>query len=141
MIFETSTQVRFAHVDPAGIVFYPRYFEMVNGAVEDWFAQSLGASFKTMHIDGGYGTPTVKLEVTFLSPSRLGDELTIRITPRVLGRTSCHINVVFTGEGRDRLNADIVLVCMDLNDHKARPWPDFIREKIAAQLVEAPSQA
>lgn len=135
MSFETEAQVRFAHVDGAGIVFYPRYFEMLNGAVEDWFDQSLGLDFRTMHNDRRIGVPTVKLDTAFLSPSELGDRLTIRITPREIGRSSCAITVLFTGDGRDRLRADIVLVCMDLDSQRAVPWPDHVRERIESQLV------
>ncbi len=137
MSFETSVKIRFAHVDPAGIVFYPRYFEMVNGAVEDWFAQQLGADFHSLHLKQRIGVPTVKLDVDFLSPSELGDELTIRITPQKLGTSSCAIDVVFTGDGRDRLRAAIILVCMDLDTQRATPWPEAIRARMAQALVPA----
>jgi 4-hydroxybenzoyl-CoA thioesterase len=137
MPFTTHTQVRFAHVDPAGIVFYPRYFEMLNGAVEDWFAQHLGLDFATMHLDQHLGVPTVKLEVEFVSPSRLGDRLEITVTARRLGRCSCGIEVVFAGEGRERLRAQVALVCMDLRTHRSTAWPEAVREKIAAGLVAA----
>ena len=33
MTFTTQRKVRFQHCDPAGIVFYPRYFEMINSVV------------------------------------------------------------------------------------------------------------
>ena len=33
--------VQFAHCDPAGIVFYARYFEIINEVVEDWFEDAL----------------------------------------------------------------------------------------------------
>ncbi|MEP6869978.1 MAG: acyl-CoA thioesterase, partial [Novosphingobium sp.] len=89
MAFETSTQIRFAHVDGAGIVFYPRYFEILNAAVEDWFAEALGADFRSMHHERGIGVPTVQLNAEFLAPSLLGDELAVRITPRHVGRSSC----------------------------------------------------
>ncbi|MBS0284359.1 MAG: acyl-CoA thioesterase, partial [Proteobacteria bacterium] len=112
MSFETQVLVRFAHVDPAGIVFYPRYFEMLNGAVEDWFAGALGMDFRTLHQDRRLGAPTVKLDVTFVAPSRLGDQLTIAITPRVVGRSSCTIEAVFTGDGQERMRVETVLVCM-----------------------------
>ncbi len=102
MPFTTRAQVRFADVDPAGIVFYPRYFEMLNGAVEDWFEQDLGLDFAAMHLERRIGVPTVKLETEFLSPSRLGDRLDITVTAQRLGRTSCGIEVVFAGEGRTR---------------------------------------
>ena len=34
--FERERLVRFSDCDPAGIVFYPQYFVMFNGLVEDW---------------------------------------------------------------------------------------------------------
>ena len=45
MSFQISTKVRFGDVDPAGIVFYPRYFEMLNAAVEDWFTMAAPGRF------------------------------------------------------------------------------------------------
>jgi 4-hydroxybenzoyl-CoA thioesterase len=63
--FQTTALVRFAHIDAAGIVFYPRYLEMLNGAVEDWCDQALGADFYTLHVVRKIGLPTVKLQVDF----------------------------------------------------------------------------
>lgn len=137
MSFTTTAQVRFADVDPAGIVFYPRYFEMLNGAVEDWFAQQLGLDFATMHLERHIGVPTVKLEVEFSRPSRLGDRLEITITPLRLGRTSCGLQVLFSGAGQERLRAQVVLVCMDLNLHRPVAWPEGVRAAIEAALVSA----
>jgi len=137
MTFATTVQVRFADVDPAGIVFYPRYFEMLNGAVEDWFAQDLGMDFKQMHLVDHIGVPTVKLEVTFLSPSELGDVLTITIVPEQVGRSSCNFTALFNGDGRDRLRAEVVLVCMDLEVQRSRPWPESVRERMLAALASA----
>ena len=31
--------VRFEHCDAAGIMFYPRFFALVNEMVEEWFAE------------------------------------------------------------------------------------------------------
>lgn len=137
MTFATTVQVRFADVDPAGIVFYPRYFEMLNGAVEDWFEQALGMGFKQMHIVDRIGVPTVKLEATFLSPSELGDVLTVTIAPNHVGRTSCNFTALFSGAGRDRLRAEVVLVCMDLTEQRSRPWPESVRERMVAAMVPA----
>ncbi|PEQ13070.1 thioesterase [Novosphingobium sp. PC22D] len=137
MSFVTSALVRFADVDPAGIVFYPRYFEMLNGAVEDWFARRLGVDFATMHLDRKIGVPTVKLECEFTAPSRLGEQLTITISPRRLGRSSCAIAVDFSCKGEPRLHAEVALVCMDLTSHKACEWPQDLRAAIGEGLVPA----
>lgn len=137
MPFETSAQIRFAHVDAAGIVFYPRYFEMLNAAVEDWCARALGVDFRTMHLKRGFGVPTVKLEVDFLSPSELGDDLIIQIFASEIGRSSCRLDVVFKGEGRDRLRVRAVLVCMDLTSRESIPWPDDMRARMIEETVPA----
>ena len=41
MKFTRDLIIRFEHCDAAGIIFYPRFFGLVNETVEDWFA-SLG---------------------------------------------------------------------------------------------------
>lgn len=130
-MFTTTTQVRFAHVDAAAIVFYPRYFEMLNVAVEDWFA-AMGFDFRTLHVEQGLGTPTVKLETEFLSPSELGDELVVEIELQRVGRSSCSFAYRFTGDGRDRLRGEATIVCMDLVAQKSAPWPEALRKRIAA---------
>lgn len=137
MAFETRTEVRFAHVDAAGIVFYPRYFEMLNAAVEDWCAGPLGVDFRTLHVDRRIGVPTVKLDVEFVMPSMLGDHLTIALRPRDVGRTSCRLDFAFSGDGRERLRGQAVLVCMDVDAQKAVPWPDDIRARMTEGLAEA----
>ncbi|MBT0670754.1 acyl-CoA thioesterase [Novosphingobium profundi] len=136
-MFTTSTKVRFAHVDPAGIVFYPRYFEMLNGAVEDWFEDAVGQSFASLHLGRKVGTPTVHLEVDFQAPSRLGDVLEIAIVPLTLGESSCRLAVTFSCAGAARLRVELVLVCMDLASHRAMPWPEDLRAAIAPQVVAA----
>lgn len=135
MNFETRLKVRFADVDPAGIVFYPRYFEMLNAAVEDWFGQALGADFARLHLEQRIGVPTVKLECDFLSPSRLGDELSIFLQPIRLGRSSCAISYRVVGQDTERLVASAVLVCMDLDAQKSIPWPQDIRGRMEAALA------
>jgi 4-hydroxybenzoyl-CoA thioesterase len=44
MLFSINQKVLFKHCDPAGIVFYPRYFEMINDCVEAFFDE-IGTPF------------------------------------------------------------------------------------------------
>ena len=43
--FERELRIRFAHCDPAGIVFFPQYLVMVNNLVEDWVTDALGVPY------------------------------------------------------------------------------------------------
>ena len=127
-------KVRFGEVDGAGIVFYPRYFEMLNEAVEDWFEEQIGVSFAELHLKRGIGTPTVAIEAHFEAPSRLGEELVITITPVELSRASCKLNFAIACEGQTRMRAFSVLVCMDLEAQKSAPWPADVRAAIEANI-------
>jgi len=54
-VFERDIQVRFAHCDPAGIIFYPRYFEIIKEKWSDLeisFAKivKVGAAYHEMEI-------------------------------------------------------------------------------------------
>lgn len=127
MTFVSRQSVRFAYVDAAGIVFYPRYFEMLNAAVEDYFAQAVGVNFSTMHLERGLGVPTVKLETEFVAPSRLGDELDFALSVERVGRSSADIAVTVRCDAEVRLRIRIILVCMTLKTGSAIGWPDDMR--------------
>lgn len=129
MTFVSQQMVRFAHVDAAGIVFYPRYFEMLNAAVEDYFAQVCGVDFATMHLGRRLGVPTVKLDAAFAAPSRLGDVLDFTLTVVRVGGSSAEIEVDVACAGEPRFAARVVLVCMDLDAAKSTPWPEDMRPK------------
>ena len=133
MAFVHTTKVRFAHVDAAGIVFYPRFFEMLNAAVEDWFAM-LGRDFRALHLEDRIGTPTVRLETEFLAPAMLGDELEISLSAVKVGTSSCTYRFVFASAGTERLKGEGVLVCMDLEAQRSRPWPEAIAASLRAAL-------
>ncbi len=64
MTYARTVPVEFNHCDPAGIVFYPRYFEMVNSVVENFFLEDVGHSFARM-MEEGAGVPTARIEANF----------------------------------------------------------------------------
>ena len=43
--YRKQVLIRFGDCDAAGIVFYPRYLDMFNSLVEDWFREKLDFSF------------------------------------------------------------------------------------------------
>jgi len=135
MTFVSRQSVRFAHVDPAGIVFYPRYFEMLNAAVEDYFAQGVGVDFAVMHLERHLGVPTVKLETEFAAPSRLGDVLDFRIEVMRVGRSSADLAVEVRCGAETRIRVRLVLVCMDLKTGRPEAWPTDMRPVPAVEAA------
>jgi 4-hydroxybenzoyl-CoA thioesterase len=129
--FEEEILVRWAHTDPAGIVFYPRYFEMINALVEDWFAGPVGCDFETLHGKLGTGVPTLSIECEFARPSRLGDRLVFELGVERMEESSFTLDVVATDrDGEQRVKARLILVCIDLETGRARPIPEEIRSQM-----------
>lgn len=133
MIYRRPIQIEFNHCDPAGIVFYPRYFEMTNSVAENFFREVVGETYATM-IARAEGTPTVTLSAEFLLPSRLGEVLDWRLTIEALGRSSMDLLLIASCDGQDRLRVKKRLVYAGLRDGQpaALPWPGPLRDRLEA---------
>ena len=135
-VFRSEVLVRFAHCDPAGIVFYPRYFEMFNALVEDWFLEEMGISFWEIHERRGWGIPTVHLEVDFLAYSVLGDRLSASLVVRKLGTSSIDLQIVLAGpDGKERVRGRVVLALIDAATKRACPIPPDLRTRLSTFLA------
>ena len=94
--FIKTEKIRFKHVDYAGIVFYPRFLEMLNDLVEDWFEEALDRPFHEMHETNGI--PTVDLKVQFKNAARLGQVLQKKLWVKNLGFASVLCGFEFVDE-------------------------------------------
>ena len=69
MKFARSRLIRFSHCDPAGIVYFVNFFDMVGGVVENWFREAIGLPFQEMHLERRVGFPIVNTASSSASPS------------------------------------------------------------------------
>ena len=137
--YVTTRTVRFSHCDPAGIIFYPRYFDLVHEAKEDWFRDALDWPFAQMLGRMQQGFPIVRLEADFRGPSRMGEELTIELSVPEMGSTSLHLHYRVTCEGEPRLDARTVVVHVDIRTGKPVPIGEDLRRRIERFRGAAPA--
>jgi acyl-CoA thioesterase FadM len=97
-VHRTALDISFKHCDPAGIVFYPRYTEMVNDVVEHWFRHGLGCDFATLHGPRAIAIPVVKLQIDFSSPGFLGETLESELVVSRLGISSLSLRIAMRGQ-------------------------------------------
>jgi 4-hydroxybenzoyl-CoA thioesterase len=129
MKFTRDLIIRFEHCDAAGIIFYPRFFALVNETVEDLFA-SLGHSFKSLHVDQRKGVPTVRFECEFVGPVRIGDLLHQQLGVDSIGNSSLNLKHIASIGDRTVARFDQTIVFTDLATMSAQPWPADLRRPI-----------
>ena len=133
MAFKYPQKILFKHCDPAGIVFYPRYFEMINDCVEAFFDQVVGLPFHTLHAVGG--VPTVETRTRFTAPSRHGDQIELTLACTRVGRSSLDLTVTGAQGAETRFVTETTLVFVDL-DGRPAPWPEDVRARLTEGLKE-----
>ena len=139
MSFTFTTPVRFADVDHAGIVYYPRFFHLFHLAFEELWRARIGPRAYSELIDRDrVGFPAVRAECDFKAPLRFGDSAAIEVSVARLGGKSITFRYrVYRADPRE-LAAEGLVVCavVDLAKFVAVPVPERVVAMLA-DLVES----
>lgn len=115
-------RVGFGDCDPAGIVYFPRFFHFFHEAMETWFDRVLGLPYAEMIGVRRLGFPAVHTEADFVIPCAMGDEIAVEQRVVRLGRTSIRFAYRVRGAADlaapDRLTGATVCVVMDLDPQR-----------------------
>jgi 4-hydroxybenzoyl-CoA thioesterase len=130
--YDMPVRIRFAHCDPAGIVYFPQYLVMTNILVEEWFNERLRIDCAHMIQTRRVGLPIVKLDCEFSKPSRMGETIALSLSVTRVGRRSIGIVIVASGGGGEvRFRATQVLVTTSLESGQSIDIPDDIATALA----------
>ena len=138
-LFTRSYAVRFSHCDPAGIVFFPQYFVLLNGFIEDWFNDGLGINYTDVILRRRIGLPTVSLQCDFVAPSRMGESIDFGLRVERLGRSSIALQVGVRGADGARLQLRQVLVSTGMDKGCALALPDDLKAALQPWAVRTTS--
>lgn len=138
--FSLHIPILFRHCDPAGYVFFPRFYEMFQDACEVWMTEHLGIDLCEMIVQQKTGQPTAYLECQFIQPCLLGEKLDIAVILDKFGTSSIEIRFIGTVAGQVRLRARSVQVVISLKDGRPAPIKSEMRERMQAYMeqTEAP---
>lgn len=121
--------------EPSGIVFLPRYFDMVHVVIENWLDEALNWPISQIQGSDGLCLPFVNISAEFPAPSRLGDRLTWRMSVRELRRSSMWLEFTATTGAETRVAITGTLVLSEAGALRTRRWPDVIAERVKEYLV------
>ena len=143
--FSVSFPVRFADVDHAGIVYYPRFYHYFHVAFEEFFRQRMGPSaYLDLLERRRIGFPAVHTECDYRAPLRFGDLVRVDMEISRLGGKSIRFHYqAIRAEGdsgpRGEVAAEGSVVCAitDLAQFRAVPIPEDLRT-LFLELVADP---
>ena len=130
--FTTTIQVRFGHVDPAGIAYYPRIYDYVHDVFEEVWEKHVGERYYRILLDQKIGFPLVHSEVDFRKPLRFGDRPNVRVTCFRLGRSSLGLRYLFELEGETCVDARMTTACVQLDGMESIAMPERFRARFEA---------
>lgn len=125
-----SARIRFSHCDPAGIVYFARYFEIVHGVIEDWMEDALGLSHAVLTATRRIGLGYAHAEADYFTPGFDGDRLQAAVILGRVGKSSIGLTVPVYRDRTPLLSARLVMVTTSLIDHTVIPIPDDLRNAL-----------
>jgi 4-hydroxybenzoyl-CoA thioesterase len=133
--FRSRQLVRYFHCDPGGIVYFPRFFDMFNVALEDCFAEALACPWGTDLI-GARQLSTISLAIRaeFLRACWLGEVLDFDLWPTHLGRSSIQLALAGSAAGAERLRAAWTICMVSREGFRSTRIPDDLRERMQSLL-------
>ena len=134
--YNTVVQVRFGHVDPAGIAYFPRIFDYVHDVFEEVWEEHVGTRYYHLLLEQNVGFPLVHSDVDFKSPLRFGDRMVVSVTCFKLGRTSLGLRYRFMMADKVHVEARMVTACVNTETMETLPIPDEFRRRFAVLLEE-----
>lgn len=133
MTFRTSRPLRFGDCDPSGIAYFPSYLNILVGVLEEFFA-SVGAPWNRLNTERRIGTPTLRLDLSFVHPGFHGDTLEFELVVHRVGRSSLDLEHKVSAAGTLLWSARHSVVATSLDTHKSLAWPDDIRAGLENHL-------
>ena len=135
--YNTVMQVRFGHVDPAGIVYFPRIYDYLHDVFEEVWEKHVGHRYYHLLLERRIGFPLVHSEVEFERPLHFGDQPVVAVTCFRLGRSSLGLRYVFRVADKVCVDARQVTVCVELEGMKSIEMPPEYRARFQ-ELMETP---
>ncbi len=133
MPFRTPLVVRFGDLDPAGIVYYPRYGHLCHVAMEEFFHGAVGLDYPRLLAEHGLGFPGGAAR------DRLSPAAALRRRRRDRGRdrarsgrprSSGVYRFLHRGVEAPAAECRIVTVCVDMARFEKVPVPGWLAERL-----------
>ena len=137
MAYTQRIDVRFADVDFARVVYFPRLFDYCHRTFEDFFSAEVGLPYARMLGERKVGFPVRHAEADFRAPLRFGDVCRVVMEVAALGDRSltCRYRLMLGETDRLCAEARITQVTIQMDTFTAQPMPEDLRAIFTRHLA------
>jgi Predicted thioesterase len=131
--FTQEKRIRFQHCDPAGLLFYPKAFELVGEVIEDWFLDWSGQTPHDFHKAENRSLPTVRTACEFFDQVHVSDILTFSLLVTEIGKSSIQVTAHAIRDGKPcfAVHSTLVQVALDSGGrYRSLPLADEVRRRL-----------
>jgi len=138
MSYTSTYAIRFADVDHAKILYFPRFLHYFHCAFEDFFEHACNFPYNRVLNEHRIGYPSVRVEVDFKAPLRFGDHVAISINVDRIGTKSVSFRYRGVRVETNQLCVEgvITAACMNMDTYRAIEIPPTHRGWFEAFLVD-----
>lgn len=129
-VFIHDHLIRFAHCDPAAIVYFPDFFDLAHSTMEDWLRDGVGCALPDLIRQRRIGTPTVNIQCDFIKPVQMGDIMRYELRVMKVGGASVRLHYTGKRGEVECLRITQTIVFMNLDAQTAVSIPEDLRPRI-----------
>lgn len=127
--FKLAARVYYEDTDAAGIVYHANYLKFMERARTEWL-RSLGYDQYKLAEDHQVGFVVRKMDIDFILPARLDDELNIVSSLQKCGRASMVFSQTVYRDNTALCGAIVKVGCINLHSGRPQPMSDELYREI-----------
>jgi 4-hydroxybenzoyl-CoA thioesterase len=117
-----------------------QYFVLFHELIEDWFNDGLRVNYADFIAVRKLGVPTVRMEVDFVAPSKIGDTLQMRLAVKRIGTRSIVLSLAAFAGDVLRVRVQQTIVLFSLERRQSVAIPDELRRRLSLFLTRETAQ-
>ncbi|GHT83225.1 tol-pal system-associated acyl-CoA thioesterase [Betaproteobacteria bacterium] len=131
--FAFRVRAYYEDTDAGGVVYYASYLRFLERARTEWL-RTFGVDQRRLNAEGGPLFVVRSVQIDYLSPARLDDELTVITSIKTLGGASVSFLQRVERAGTLLVSAEVRIVAVSIQSGRATPIPKALHEQFQACL-------
>jgi acyl-CoA thioester hydrolase len=129
--FSWPIRVYWEDTDAGGVVYHAGYLRFLERARSEWL-RARGVDQQQLRDDTGIGFVVRDMQIGFVSPARLDDELQATVeVERLRPASMAFAQSIQRQDGTLLVRATVRAACVDLSNMRPRPIPDDLMARIS----------